>query len=344
MPISDRDYIRGKHPPTCTCKECTERRLGRLTRFSSYKSNREPPRGTKSASLHSMGGKPLQRIWRIIPLGVHKFFLSLLVIVGLADIIRRGYVLFTQQTDPLKNTIIFLVEVGLWFWLIAILRSRRYRHRNPKFKLVFIVVIAIILVCTFAGIEPLSSYKNNLFSSISNYLEEQQTIRDAAKIAAEEARIQAEALAKAETALEEEQTITKLSQLIYQSINMERTTQGLSPLQISSTLTSLAEEHSREMVAYNYFSHDRMPGSQDFDWGLAPGAGRGENIFMMPQQLVIPGPILSPEELANEITQGWMESPGHRENILTGYFTHTGIGIAKKGIYYYITQMFEGYW
>jgi len=115
-------------------------------------------------------------------------------------------------------------------------------------------------------------------------------------------------------------------------------------LQISSTLASLAEEHSREMVTYDYFSHDRMSSSRPFDWGLEPGFGRGENIFMMPEQLIIPGPLLSPEELATEIVQGWMESPGHRENILTSYFTHTGIGIARKDMYYYITQMFEGLW
>ncbi len=29
MPLDDRDYIRGKHPPSCTCRECTEKRLGR---------------------------------------------------------------------------------------------------------------------------------------------------------------------------------------------------------------------------------------------------------------------------------------------------------------------------
>ena len=30
MPLSDRDYIRGKHPPNCTCAECTNRRLKKL--------------------------------------------------------------------------------------------------------------------------------------------------------------------------------------------------------------------------------------------------------------------------------------------------------------------------
>ncbi|MFC1864481.1 CAP domain-containing protein [Chloroflexota bacterium] len=378
MPLSDRDYVRGKHPPNCTCKECTERRLGKLQSQSSNKSRRWTPRRIKPISVRStmppvflktIRGKPLHRIWREIPLSVHKLFLSLLVIAGLVDIIRRGYTLFTHQTDPIKNTIIFLVEVGLWFWIAAIIRSRRYRYSKPKFKLVLTTAIAVTLVCAFAGIEPLSSYKDTIFGSVSDYLEEQQTIREVAEKTAEEARIkvekaaeeeriQAEALAiveaqkkiveeeaKAESAaITEEQTITNLGQLIHQSINMERTVHRLSLLQINSTLTSLAEEHSKEMANYDYFSHDRMLGSRDFDWGIADGAGRGENIFMMPEQLVIPGRILSAEELASEITRGWMESPGHRQNILSSQFTHTGIGIAKDGIYYYVTQIFEGQW
>jgi len=89
-------------------------------------------------------------------IGVFKLFLSLLVIVGLIDIVLRSYKLFTQQNDPIINTIILLVEAGLWFWIIIILRSRKYRYRNPKFKLVFIAVIAVALVSAFAGIEPLS--------------------------------------------------------------------------------------------------------------------------------------------------------------------------------------------
>jgi len=168
---------------------------------------------------------------------------------------------------------------------------------------------------------------------------------------AEQDRIEAEALAtvEAERKAEEEkqqeqQIIAKLYQLIYPLLNIERENQGLTLLQVSSTLTDLAEEHSQEMVSYDYFSHDRMPDSRPFDWNLRPGFGRGENIFMMPQQLVIPGRRLDPEELANEIVKGWIESPGHRENTLTRYFTHTGIGIAKSGSYYYITQIFEGHW
>jgi len=364
MPISDRDYVRGNHPPSCTCKECTDRRLKKLTNQSYDKSRKETSRKTKPASvgsnippvfLQTTRGKPLQRIWRTIPLSVHKLFLSLLIIAGLVDIIRRGSTLFTHQTDPIKNTIVFLVEVGLWFWIISILRSRRYKYRKPKFKLVFITIIAITLVCAFAGIEPPSSYKDEALNSISAYLKERQAIREAVEIAeaeelaVEEARMKAEALAQADAERkaeeeEEKQTLTSLSRLIYQLVNEERENHGLNSLQISSTLTSLAEEHSKKMVDYDYFSHDRMPNTRPFDWNLQPGFGRGENISMTPSRLLIPGPFLTSDQLANEVVQGWMNSPSHRQNILESRFIHTGIGISKKDTYYYITQMFEGQW
>jgi len=149
VPLSDRDYIRGKHPSSCTCDECTLRRLKAL-------------RAEREKELTSHHRRPL---------GIQKLFLSLLVIAGLVDIIRRGYILLTQQTNPMLDTIICLVEVGLWFWVLYILRGRKYRHRQPKFKIVFVAVIAISLVLAFAGLEPLTSYKYKAFTLISKIWE-----------------------------------------------------------------------------------------------------------------------------------------------------------------------------
>ena len=44
------------------------------------------------------------------------------------------------------------------------------------------------------------------------------------------------------------------------------------------------------------------------------------------------------QRTAEEVVKGWMESPGHRENILTPGFTHIGIGYDKNGNYW--TQQF----
>jgi uncharacterized protein YkwD len=56
----------------------------------------------------------------------------------------------------------------------------------------------------------------------------------------------------------------------------------------------------------------------------------GENLAMMTN-------APQPAQIA---VQGWMESPGHRENILRRGFTETGVGVCREGRTYYFTQIF----
>jgi len=98
-----------------------------------------------------------------------KLFLSLLVMAGFVDIIYRGYILFTHQISPVMGTILFLVEVGVWIWLVIVLRMPKYRYSKPGFWIVFGAVLGIILVCAFAGIQPLSTYKDNVIQKTSAF-------------------------------------------------------------------------------------------------------------------------------------------------------------------------------
>ncbi len=313
MPISDRDYIRGEHPPSCTCKECTERKLGKLSGHSSSKGRKETLRRTKPTSLHStippvfqtIVRKPFHRIWINIPLSVHKLFLSLLVIAGLVDIIQRGYTLFTHQTDPVKNTIIFLVEVGLWFWIVAILRSRRYKYRKPKFKLVFVVVIAITLVGTFAGIEPLSSYKDNLTSKWASYQAEHK---------AKEAKRVAEAIAMTPALIKEAPTRTEIESSptttqtlkveeaereAFELINKVRQEAGAPPTKWNDELYKLSKAHTQDMANKGELFHTPIGATHGENaWG-----GRGYYHYKY-------------EELARVIVSGWMSSPLHKAWLL----------------------------
>lgn len=75
---------------------------------------------------------------------------------------------------------------------------------------------------------------------------------------------------------------------------------------------------------------------------MQPGTIRAENISLTPEREYIPGPLLSAEEVAKWSVSGWMESSGHRENILNSSFSKTGIGIYYDDGYFYITQIFEG--
>lgn len=97
---------------------------------------------------------------------------SLLVIASVIGAGIIGYRAFTHQLSPIVGAVSFIVIVGLFIWFITILRKPSMRHRKPSFMLVFWPLVGITLVCAFAGVEPLSAYKDNLFNSISNHLQD----------------------------------------------------------------------------------------------------------------------------------------------------------------------------
>ncbi len=89
-----------------------------------------------------------------------------------------------------------------------------------------------------------------------------------------------------------------------------------------------ARQKSTDMASNNYFSHTSPTYGSPFDQMKANGVtykSAAENIAMG-------------QRTAEEVVKGWMESPGHRQNILTPGFTHIGIGFDKNGNYW--TQQF----
>jgi len=98
---------------------------------------------------------------------IRKLLLSLLVIAGLGLVTWTGYVLFTHQSDPISGTVTLLLEIGFLIWIISVLRSRKYKRIKPSFKLVFFSVVGITLICAFAGIEPLATYKDTSLDVIT---------------------------------------------------------------------------------------------------------------------------------------------------------------------------------
>ncbi|MET9731950.1 CAP domain-containing protein [Streptomyces sp. NPDC006458] len=113
--------------------------------------------------------------------------------------------------------------------------------------------------------------------------------------------------------------------------NRERASAGLPPLATDPLLTRAAQAHSADMVARDFYSHTSPDGSGPRDRAAAAGAVRrstGEN-------------IACGQRSEAEVVTGWMNSPGHRANILRAGFTHIGIGFAgggRAGTYW--TQLF----
>jgi uncharacterized protein YkwD len=141
-------------------------------------------------------------------------------------------------------------------------------------------------------------------------------------------------------------TEAEVEELIIVLVNDERQQYELSILSEDALLTSLAREHSISMVENNFFGHERYPGERLLSYNMSPGTMRGENLAKIPTRQYIPGPFLSLQEVCEWAVSGWMDSDGHRANILEPRYTKTGVGVSFSDegdfIYLYITQIFEG--
>ncbi|MEV8475706.1 CAP domain-containing protein [Streptomyces sp. NPDC051173] len=113
--------------------------------------------------------------------------------------------------------------------------------------------------------------------------------------------------------------------------NAERASAGLPPLADDLLLGAAAQAHSADMVARDFYAHISPEGSRPWDRAAAAGCahrGIGEN-------------IACGQRSPAEVVRGWMDSPGHRANILDPGFTHIGIGFVgggRAGTYW--TQLF----
>ncbi|MDQ0159783.1 CAP domain-containing protein [Alkalibacillus salilacus] len=113
-------------------------------------------------------------------------------------------------------------------------------------------------------------------------------------------------------------------------VNEEREKRGLQPLTRSQELSNVARDKSQDMANQGYFSHQSPTYGSPFDMMSDYGIDyrrAGENIAQGQR---------SPES----VMQGWMNSEGHRENILNDQFTHIGVGYVESQGTTYWTQMF----
>lgn len=120
----------------------------------------------------------------------------------------------------------------------------------------------------------------------------------------------------------------QISLKVHTLVNTERTDAGLSALSYDPKLATIAKAHSEDMLGRSYFSHTSPDGC-----GLSCRMKKsgfsyraiGENIFTMY------GYRIDIDDSAAHIVDGWMQSPGHRANILSDDYSTQGIGIAITG-------------
>jgi len=151
--------------------------------------------------------------------------------------------------------------------------------------------------------------------------------------------------------------IMEIEKKIHDQVNAERTKHGLSPVRFDMKLTEIARAYSQQMARENFFSHYDPQGNDFTDRYNAAAFNcairQGENVHTGSENLFLihVGKWISPfgsvleyyttDEIAHEVVKGWMNSPSHRDNILTAFWQSEGIGltIAKDGKIY-VTENF----
>ena len=121
-------------------------------------------------------------------------------------------------------------------------------------------------------------------------------------------------------------------------MNRARQRHKLPNLQRYLALESAAQKHSNWMARNKRFSHEGRRGSSPHQRMKAEsfgGSTTGENIYRLPARR-------DQKKLAKNLVDGWMNSPGHRANILHSGFRYLGVGLARSGDSIYAIQNFGG--
>ncbi len=136
--------------------------------------------------------------------------------------------------------------------------------------------------------------------------------------------------------------VSLLERNIHDLINVERNNHGLSSLGFDSKLSVVARKHSQDMIDRSFFAHINPSGQDPTERGSLLGygcyknygsyytTGIAENIFSTHFRASVIGcdDSYSEEGVAKCVVDGWMNSPGHRQNILTPTYDVEGIGVA----------------
>ncbi|APU17116.1 Cysteine-rich secretory protein family [Actinoalloteichus sp. GBA129-24] len=109
--------------------------------------------------------------------------------------------------------------------------------------------------------------------------------------------------------------------------NQARAEAGCGELRFDDRLFTAAQNHSSDMASRDYFSHESPEGTSFVDRAIAAGhpSPAAENIAMGART-------------ADQVMRMWLDSPGHRGNILNCDLTTIGVGLDTDGWYW--TQVF----
>ncbi len=116
-------------------------------------------------------------------------------------------------------------------------------------------------------------------------------------------------------------------------LNADRKANGLAPLRLNAKLAGLAQYYAQDMINRNFFAHNNPEGQTPFDRMRARGIPFG----YAGENLAINTSVAGAE-------RAFMNSPGHRANILGNHYTQVGIGVrySRSGSVYVVQEFTDG--
>ena len=250
---------------------------------------------------------------------LYRIFLNLSILFIIGVIIWAGINLFSMKFTqiPLIGSLIFIGELIFFIWLWRVVRRNNWRQ--PSMKLTVFSLLAIAIIFSFAGVQPLFEYKNKVIEKISTFIEMQK--QEAEKRSVEEKAGQIDRLrdlgvSDPSTVVEELSTNKelKLGLEVLEKANIIRKERGSSELQWDDTLYKYSKSHSEEMAKRKQLFHtaEGMPYAENA-WG-----GEGSMSWT-----------------AKTIVDSWMGSDLHRTWLLCPNLKHVAVGVAisSTGMY-----------
>ncbi len=204
-----------------------------------------------------------------------------------------------------------------------------------KSVLLFLLAAIVLWVYIFTSVD----IENQFYTILS----EIPLIDEFIKNIQEEHRIE-QARLEEEKRISDKKYIQDIKFKVHQLVNEERRDHGLRHLSWNDKLAEAALNHSTDMASRGYFEHD-SPEGHDSSWrysqvGFSCSVVRGNMIYGGGENLMFLEGHYGVDKIATVTVDGWMNSPGHRENILTSYFQSEGIGVSISGNKIYLTQNF----
>ena len=119
--------------------------------------------------------------------------------------------------------------------------------------------------------------------------------------------------------------------------NIERKKRGLSPLKMNKMLSYSARYHAKDMAEENYFEHDSFDRKKNGK--LVKSCGTFDRIEAFISFSYLAENISAGQHTPESVLNAWMNSPGHKKNILNKNFTEIGIAY-----YYSDDSEYNHYW